>query len=124
MVGDFIARAKLSKYRRVKLSTIVVDQGPRGPGDAKPTEDVFHHEPLHLLIGYCNQGLCFCSFSEVVYCDNDEFDLTLSYRKWSDYVDAPLSEWPMAKNWGLLLIQAINHARVPLTLIAPLDIVL
>ena len=69
VIGNPVAGAELPEYRHIKLSSIVINQDL---GDAKPTEDVFHHEPLNHLLGYCSQGLCFYPFSEVVYCGNGD----------------------------------------------------
>ena len=100
MIGDPIASAELPEYWCVELSTIVTD---KNPGYAEPTEDVSYHEGLYLLLGYGGQRFSLGPLGEVVYGKNDELDLTLCHWERSDQVDAPLSEYPGAENWSLLL---------------------
>ena len=76
MIGNSIARAELSEYRRVKLSSVVADHYPYY---AKPTKDILHHKALYLLLGYGCQRLGLGSLGEVINCDNSKLDLTLGH---------------------------------------------
>ena len=73
---------------------------------------------------YGCQELYLGPLSEVVYCNNSEFDLTLGRWEWSDYVDTPLGEWPGAKDWSQLLGLAVNHTGIPLKLVASFNVIL
>ena len=46
VVGNPVARAELSEYRHIELSTVVVSQNS---GDTELVKDVFHHKSFHFF---------------------------------------------------------------------------
>ena len=87
VIGYPITGSKLSEHWHIELSTVVADQRS---GNAESADNVFYHEILHLFLSYGFQGLCLIPFSEVVHCNDGEFDLTLCHRELPDQVDAPI----------------------------------
>ena len=118
MVCDPIPGTEVPKHWCVELLAIIADEDL---GNAKPADNVFEHEFLHLSLGYDSQGFCFGPLSEVVYGYDCKPDLTPSRRGWPDQVNAPLGKRPGAEDRGLRLGRDFDHVGVSLTFIASLN---
>ena len=62
--------------------------------DTKPAYDGSRYKIAYLLFCDCGQGLGLSPLGEVIYCDDDEFALTLSNGQRSQYIQAPLLKGP------------------------------
>ena len=118
MVCDPIASIEVHEHWCVELSAIIADQDP---GNAKPADNVFEHEFLHLSLGYGSQRFRFGPLSEVVHGYDCKFELTPSRGERADQVNALLGEWPRAEDRGLCLGWDLDHVGVSLTFITPMN---
>ncbi|GJW22497.1 hypothetical protein Tco_0033119 [Tanacetum coccineum] len=66
--------------------------------NTKATNDVAPYELEHLMTSYCCYWLGFHPFGEIFDGDDQEFDSSQSFRKWSYYVDSPFIEGPWARD--------------------------
>ena len=82
---------EISEFGVVELFSVI---GYQSSWDTKPTYDGSPYKIAYLLFCDYGQGLGLIPFGEVIYCDDDEFALTLSNGQRSQYIQSSLLKGP------------------------------